>query len=146
MLAIDLFIQKDHISICVYHPVRYFVDIVSAGTAPKTLDPLSKSFEGLKKSALGTKSSFKGRRAVFFSSEEVVQLAHSLCFALVGKFTQGAPTMFRLRKGLARVGLLGPCTVGALDSKNVLLKLSNEDDFSMAKTNLELRRVPYENP
>ncbi|KAG8362830.1 hypothetical protein BUALT_BualtUnG0033100 [Buddleja alternifolia] len=107
-----------------------FAGVVAAGMKLQNPGPISKSFEGFEKAALGTKSTFKGRRAVFFSPIEVNQLAHSLRFALIGKFPHGAPSMLRLRKCFHRLGLKGSCTVGALDVVNVLIKLTTEEDFS----------------
>ncbi|KAG8383976.1 hypothetical protein BUALT_Bualt04G0069800 [Buddleja alternifolia] len=103
-----------------------FAGVVAAGMKLQNPGPISKSFE---KAALGTKSTSKGRRAVFFSPVEVNQLAHSLRFALIGKFPHGTSSMLRLRKCFDRLGLKGSCTLGALDAVNVLIKLTTEEDF-----------------
>ncbi|KAL0293151.1 UNVERIFIED_CONTAM: hypothetical protein Sradi_6954400 [Sesamum radiatum] len=79
---------------------------------------------------IGSDSSYKGEPGIIYSSEETAELAAHLKFELVVKFTHGLPNLNFLRIHIVKLGLKGNVTVRRLNFKHVLIRLSNEEDFS----------------
>ncbi|KAL0418816.1 UNVERIFIED_CONTAM: hypothetical protein Sradi_1295100 [Sesamum radiatum] len=79
---------------------------------------------------IGMGSSYKGEPGIIYSSEETTLLAARLKFALVGKFSHGLPNLNFLRIRIVKLGLKGNVTAGRLNFKHVLIRLSNDEDFS----------------
>lgn len=114
-------------------PPKSFVDAVVS--PPPRVGDLSRD---LKKSFLanenpipiGTKSFFNGRPTLAFSEEETHRLSAHLKLALVGKFSHDAPLYRLVHRLIAGLGLQGPFTTVLLNSKHVLITLTNEEDFT----------------
>ncbi|KAL0291046.1 UNVERIFIED_CONTAM: hypothetical protein Scaly_2651500 [Sesamum calycinum] len=79
---------------------------------------------------IGSDSSYKGEPGIIYSPEETAELAARLKFALVGKFSHGLPNMNFLCICIVKLGLKGNVSIGRLNFKHVLIRLSNEEDFS----------------
>ncbi|KAL0405501.1 UNVERIFIED_CONTAM: hypothetical protein Slati_3864000 [Sesamum latifolium] len=79
---------------------------------------------------IGSDCSYKGRPSIIYSSEETEYLGSCLKFSLVGKFSHGLPNLNFLRNRIVKLGLKGTVTVGRLNFKHVLIRLTNEEDFS----------------
>ncbi|KAK4384597.1 hypothetical protein Sango_3045000 [Sesamum angolense] len=75
-------------------------------------------------------SSYKGELGIIYSTEETAELVAHLKFELVGKFTHGLSNLNFLRIHIVKLGLKGNVTVWRLNFKHVLIRLSNEEDFS----------------
>ncbi|KAL0336656.1 UNVERIFIED_CONTAM: hypothetical protein Sradi_4877500 [Sesamum radiatum] len=78
---------------------------------------------------IGSDSSYKGELGIIYSPEETAELAARLKFAFVGKFSHGLPNLNFLCILIVKLGMKGNVTVGRLNFKHVLIRLSNEDDF-----------------
>ncbi|KAL0307594.1 UNVERIFIED_CONTAM: hypothetical protein Sangu_3020400 [Sesamum angustifolium] len=89
-----------------------------------------KTFQDDAMRRIGSDSSYKGEPGIIYSPEETAELAARLKFALVGKFSHGLPNLNFLRIRIVKLGLKGNVTVGRLNFKHVLIRLSNEEDFS----------------
>ncbi|KAG8386370.1 hypothetical protein BUALT_Bualt03G0141800 [Buddleja alternifolia] len=72
----------------------------------------------------------RGLRGLFYSRAEMDEMIAPLKFALVGKFSNGVPTINRVRTRFARFGLKGCYTVGIIDMKHVLINLSSDEDYT----------------
>ncbi|KAL0356224.1 UNVERIFIED_CONTAM: hypothetical protein Sradi_4069300 [Sesamum radiatum] len=72
----------------------------------------------------------RGGRAINFPMEETNILATHLKFALVGKFSHGYPNMNTIRTYFSKHGLRGAYSIGVINIKHILIKLSNEEDLS----------------
>ncbi|KAL0293893.1 UNVERIFIED_CONTAM: hypothetical protein Sangu_3228800 [Sesamum angustifolium] len=79
---------------------------------------------------IGSDSSYKGEPGIIYSPEETAELAARLKFALVGKFSHRLPNMNFLRNRIVKLGLKGNVSIGRLNFKHMLIRLSNEEDFS----------------
>ncbi|KAL0374008.1 UNVERIFIED_CONTAM: hypothetical protein Sradi_3316500 [Sesamum radiatum] len=84
--------------------------------------------EGMRR--IGTNCSYKGEPGVIYSSEEMEYLASRLKFLFVDKFSHGLPNLNFLRNRIVKLGLKGTVTVGRLNFKHVLIRFTNEEDFS----------------
>ncbi|KAK4383743.1 hypothetical protein Sango_2748200 [Sesamum angolense] len=96
-------------------------------------DPLraaKKTFQDDAMRRIGSDSSYKGEPGIIYSPEETAELAARLKFALVGKFSHGLLNMNFLRIRIVKLGLKGNVSIGRLNFKHVLIRLSNEEDFS----------------
>ncbi|KAL0394560.1 UNVERIFIED_CONTAM: hypothetical protein Slati_4422200 [Sesamum latifolium] len=71
-----------------------------------------------------------GEPGIIYSSEETAFLAARLKFTLVDKFSHGLSNLNFLCIRIVKLGLKGNVTVGRLNFKHVLIRLSNEEDFS----------------
>lgn len=58
-------------------------------------------------------------------------MAKPFRFTLVGKFSQGCPTMERSRKIFNKLDLKGNFSSGHLDQKHVLIRVHHEGDFNI---------------
>ncbi|KAL0394544.1 UNVERIFIED_CONTAM: hypothetical protein Slati_4420600 [Sesamum latifolium] len=79
---------------------------------------------------IGSYSSYKGEPSIIYSSKEMALLAAILKFTLVGKFFHGLPNLNFLHLRIVKLGLKGNVIVGRLNFKHVLIRLTNEEDFS----------------
>lgn len=66
---------------------------------------------------------------MFFSEEDIVNLASPFKFALVGKFSHGRPSLPEIKAALEKFGLKSAFTIGLLDGKHVLLYFIHEEDY-----------------
>ncbi|KAL0445791.1 UNVERIFIED_CONTAM: hypothetical protein Slati_1707000 [Sesamum latifolium] len=57
-------------------------------------------------------------------------LASRLKFSLVGKLSHGLPNLNFLQNRIVKLGLKGTVNVSRLNLKHVLIRLSNEEDFT----------------
>ncbi|KAK4383742.1 hypothetical protein Sango_2748100 [Sesamum angolense] len=89
-----------------------------------------KTFQDNTMRRIGSDSSFKGEPGIIYSFEETAELAALLKFALASKFSHGFPNLNFLRIRIVKLGLKGNVTVERLNFKHVLIRLSNEEDFS----------------
>ncbi|KAL0417384.1 UNVERIFIED_CONTAM: hypothetical protein Slati_3570300 [Sesamum latifolium] len=69
----------------------------------------------------------------------MLSLAAAFRYALVGKFSHGAPQYRNLHRLITELGIKGAFTVSMINAKHVLISLSNEVDFSR----LWLRQIWY---
>ncbi|KAL2224095.1 UNVERIFIED_CONTAM: hypothetical protein Sindi_3009900 [Sesamum indicum] len=76
---------------------------------------------------------------LLFTDAETEVLAAPFKFALVGKFSHGAPSYSMLHKLMAGTGIKNRFTVSMLNNRHVLISLSCESDY----TRLWLRRIWY---
>ena len=76
-----------------------------------------------------TASTHKREPVFIFSQDALDTLSAPYMFALVGKFSRGRLKMEDLRKFFLSLDLKGVASTGFLDSRHVLIKLSNEVDF-----------------
>lgn len=60
---------------------------------------------------------------------EVNAVARHYCYALVGKFTKGRPSMALLRKTFKTIDFGGAFTLMTFNQKHVLLHFDSEEDF-----------------
>ncbi|KAI0504440.1 hypothetical protein KFK09_015392 [Dendrobium nobile] len=74
-------------------------------------------------------SSFRGLPSLWISDEEVLALASSFEFALVGKFPTHRPSLEAIRKFFFNLKLNGVFSVTVLNSKHILIKLENDMDY-----------------
>ncbi|KAL0317834.1 UNVERIFIED_CONTAM: hypothetical protein Sangu_2197700 [Sesamum angustifolium] len=86
---------------------------------------------------LGHKSLIEGQPILSFNEDETNTLAAHFRFALVGKFSHGAPPYRMMHKLIAGLGVSGGFTVRMINAKHILIQLSKETDF----TRLWLRRI-----
>ncbi|KAL0297126.1 UNVERIFIED_CONTAM: hypothetical protein Sradi_6764700 [Sesamum radiatum] len=68
---------------------------------------------------------------------ETLSFAATYRYALVGKFSHGAPQYQNLHRLIAELGIKGAFTISMINAKHVLISLSNEADLS----HLWLRRI-----
>ncbi|XP_027062808.1 uncharacterized protein [Coffea arabica] len=115
------------------------------GEAPPFVRP-SKTFASLlsqspssSSSGIGHLSTYKGEPSLVISRQDMMQIAAPYSNALVGRFAVGRPSMELIRKFIVSLGLRGECPIGLLDSKHILLRPSEEEDY----TRLWCRRSWY---
>ncbi|PKU86257.1 hypothetical protein MA16_Dca002088 [Dendrobium catenatum] len=77
-----------------------------------------------------TQSTLNGVPAVLISDEDVLKLASPFQFTLVGKFALRRPNLDSIRSFFANLKLSGFYSVGLLDSRHVVIQLSNDLDYS----------------
>ncbi|XP_027150383.1 uncharacterized protein LOC113750625 [Coffea eugenioides] len=111
--------------------VPSFADVVSSRTA---VEFQSKSFASLSSSSSGPRvqgvvSSHRGEPSVSFSMEDIERIAAPFQYALVGKFSRGRPIMDDLRKFFHALDLTAKFSLGLLDRRHILIRLSNEADY-----------------
>ncbi|XP_071920617.1 uncharacterized protein [Coffea arabica] len=90
-------------------------------------------------SGVGLLSTYKGEPSLVISRQDMLQIAAPYSNALVGRFAVGRPSMELIRKFIVSLGLRGECPIGLLDSKHILLRPSEEEDY----TRLWCRRFWY---
>ncbi|XP_027155903.1 uncharacterized protein LOC113756420, partial [Coffea eugenioides] len=90
-------------------------------------------------SGVGLLSTYKGEPLLVISRQDMLQIAAPYSNALVGRFAVGRPSMELIRKFIVSLGLRGECPIGLLDSKHILLRPSEEEDY----TRLWCRRFWY---
>lgn len=78
----------------------------------------------------GKLASHKGEPALVISRQEMLALAEPFRNALVGRFAFSRPPMEILRKFFISLGLKASCPIGLLDSNHILIRPSNEEDFT----------------
>ncbi|KAL2228168.1 UNVERIFIED_CONTAM: 40S ribosomal protein S5 [Sesamum indicum] len=88
---------------------------------------------------VGKQATLEGRQTLIFSDTETLSFVAAYRFALVGKFSYGAPQYRNLHRLVAGLGIHGAFTVSMINAKHVLISMSNETDFSR----LWLRRIWY---
>ncbi|KAL0433840.1 UNVERIFIED_CONTAM: hypothetical protein Slati_2718300 [Sesamum latifolium] len=88
---------------------------------------------------IGTVSAINGRPTLAFSDTETEELAAHYKLAFIGKFSHGAPPYRNLHRLVVGLGVKGGFTVTMMNSKHVLILLSNDSDYSR----LWLRRIWY---
>ncbi|KAL2248549.1 UNVERIFIED_CONTAM: hypothetical protein Sindi_2328600 [Sesamum indicum] len=71
-----------------------------------------------------------GDRLSFSLTLRHFHFAAAYRFALVGKFSHGAPQYRNLHRLVAGLGIRGAFTVSMINAKHVLISMSNETDFS----------------
>nr|XP_027062778.1 uncharacterized protein LOC113689154 [Coffea arabica] len=71
----------------------------------------------------------RGEPTIVFSSADLARAAAPFQWALVGKFSQGRPTMEELRKFFKTLDLKAEFSVGLLDHRHVIICLNAEHDF-----------------
>ncbi|XP_027156871.1 uncharacterized protein LOC113758040 [Coffea eugenioides] len=115
------------------------------GEAPPFVRP-SKTFASLlsqapssSSSGIGHLSTYKGEPSLVISRQDMMQIAAPYSNALVGRFAIGRPSIELIRKFIVSLGLRGECPIGLLDSKHILLRPSEEEDY----TRLWCRRSWY---
>ncbi|KAL0356476.1 UNVERIFIED_CONTAM: hypothetical protein Sradi_4094500 [Sesamum radiatum] len=91
------------------------------------------------KPTVGTRTHIDGRPTLIFNDTETLSLAAAFRYALVGKFSHGAPQYRNLHRLITELGIKGAFTVSMINARHVLISLSNEADFSR----LWLRRIWY---
>lgn len=72
----------------------------------------------------------RGEPAVLFTVEDVHTMAIPFKLALVGKFSNGRPSMEVIRKFFLSLGLRGEAHVSLMDDRHVLIKLQFEEDYT----------------
>lgn len=66
---------------------------------------------------------------MFFSDENIINLAPPFKFALVAEFSHGRPSMSKIKSGLDSFGLKAGFLVGLQDGKHILMRFNSEDDY-----------------
>lgn len=72
---------------------------------------------------------FKGEPDIIFSKEEVVALAEPLKFALVGKISNGKPSLEAIQKVFAIFNLTSAYSICLIDKKHIPIRLNSKEDF-----------------
>ncbi|KAL0359939.1 UNVERIFIED_CONTAM: hypothetical protein Sradi_3678400 [Sesamum radiatum] len=116
----------------------------AASPSVEKSEPNSSEFKkfflaGSNPTPIGTVNIINGRPTITFSDEETQTLSSGFRYALVGKFSQGSPPYSQMHRLLTELGLIGKFTVSMINSKHILINLTNESDFSR----LWLRRIWY---
>ena len=109
--------------------VPSFAAVVSSRTA---VEFKSKSFASLSPTGprvQGVSSTHRREPAVSFSMEDIERIAAPFPYALVGKFSRGRPLMEKLRKFFQALNLKAEYSLGLMDRRHVLIRLSNEADY-----------------
>ncbi|KAL0313425.1 UNVERIFIED_CONTAM: hypothetical protein Sradi_5741800 [Sesamum radiatum] len=75
---------------------------------------------------IGSDCSYKGEPSIIYSSEETEYLASRSKFSPVGKFPHGLPNLNFLQNRISKLGLKGTVTVGRLNFKHVMIRLTND--------------------
>lgn len=115
------------------------------GESSSTPSPTTKkSFSSLLKVAEATPSPSSSQTSIFaFSSHKgdpalkipiaaVDFMLKLFKYSLIGKFSNGRPTLERSRLIFAKLGLKGGFSLGHLDSKHLLIHLQEDGDFNRA--------------
>ncbi|XP_071906033.1 uncharacterized protein [Coffea arabica] len=79
---------------------------------------------------IGQLSTYKGEPSLVISRQDLLQIAAPYSNALVGRFAVGRPSMELIRKFLVSLGLRGECPIGLLDSKHILLRPAEAEDYT----------------
>ncbi|KAL0361197.1 UNVERIFIED_CONTAM: hypothetical protein Sradi_3804200 [Sesamum radiatum] len=107
---------------------------LAAPTADREGEPLSlcaaKKIFTPKDDYYGRPCTYRGGRAINFSMTETEILSVHLKFALISKFSHGYLSMQVIRTYFAKLGLRGAYSIGVINVKHIIIKFSNEDDFS----------------
>ncbi|XP_027181954.1 uncharacterized protein LOC113780345 [Coffea eugenioides] len=108
-----------------------FAEVVSSKSA---LGFQSKSFASLSSTSTISRvqavaSTHKGEPAVNFCMEDIECIATPFQYALVGKFSKGRLLMEDLRNFFHSLDLKAEFSLGLLDHKHVLIRLTTEDDY-----------------
>lgn len=67
--------------------------------------------------------------ALFFSEEDIDNLASPFQFALIGKFSHGRPVLAEIRAAFESFSLKSPYTIGLMDPRHILIHFNSEKDF-----------------
>ncbi|WMV55379.1 hypothetical protein MTR67_048764 [Solanum verrucosum] len=73
-----------------------------------------------------------GEPSITWKSSEVKSLItqKNLQYAIIGKFSYGKPEVQELRRTLPRqCGIKSECTIGVLDNKHILIRLTTMEDY-----------------
>ncbi|KAL2244366.1 UNVERIFIED_CONTAM: hypothetical protein Sindi_0554600 [Sesamum indicum] len=122
-------------------PRKTFAEVVAPSRASKTANtaPHKYFFADSPPPAIGTILAGDKGPTLLFSDAETEVLAPPFRFALVGKFSHGAPSYSMLHKLIAGTGIKNKFTVSMLNNRHLLISLSCESDY----TRLWLRRIWY---
>ncbi|KAH0713321.1 hypothetical protein KY289_009280 [Solanum tuberosum] len=74
----------------------------------------------------------QGEPNITWKASEVRSLViqENLQYAIIGKFSYGKPVIMELRKTIpGQCGIKSECTIGVLDSRHILIRLNNLEDY-----------------
>ncbi|WMV24704.1 hypothetical protein MTR67_018089 [Solanum verrucosum] len=100
-------------------------------TYANTLKPKTQNYTGAKVPPKPV-TMVQGEPNVTWKSSEVKNLIiqENLQYAIIGKFSYGKPEIGELRKAIPKhCGIKGECTIGVLDSRYILIRLSTLEDY-----------------
>ncbi|KAL2224633.1 UNVERIFIED_CONTAM: hypothetical protein Sindi_2930400 [Sesamum indicum] len=122
-------------------PKKTFAEVVALSRASKPATPAPHKYFPADSLSAGIGTVLIGDKGptLIFTYAETEVLAAPFKFALVGKFSHGAPLYSILHKLIAGTGIKNKFTVSMLNNRHVLISLSCEADFSR----LWLRRIWY---
>ncbi|KAL2225814.1 UNVERIFIED_CONTAM: hypothetical protein Sindi_1940100 [Sesamum indicum] len=122
-------------------PKKSFAEVVAPPQASKTAKSAHHKYfpTDSPPAAFGTVLTGDNGPTLQFTDAETEILAAPFRFALVGKFSHGAPSYSMLHKLMAGTGIKNRFTVSMLNNRRVLISLSCESDY----TRLWLRRIWY---
>ncbi|KAL2242479.1 UNVERIFIED_CONTAM: hypothetical protein Sindi_0365900 [Sesamum indicum] len=122
-------------------PKKTFAEVLAPTRASKPATPAPHKYfpADLPSPGIGTVLTGDKGPTLLFTDAETEVLAAPFKFALVGKFSHGAPSYSILHKLIAGTGIKNKFTVSMLNTRHVLISLSCEADFSR----LWLRRIWY---
>ncbi|KAL0329000.1 UNVERIFIED_CONTAM: hypothetical protein Sradi_4886700 [Sesamum radiatum] len=119
------------------NPNKSFAEILT-GSNKQRYDDIQKFFlANSTPTKVGTRVDIDGRPTLIFNDMETLSFAATYRYALVGKFSHGAPQYRNLHRLIAGLGIKGAFTISMINAKHVLISLSNEADLS----HLWLRRI-----
>ncbi|KAL0341724.1 UNVERIFIED_CONTAM: hypothetical protein Scaly_1835000 [Sesamum calycinum] len=118
-------------------PKKSFAEILT-GSNKQRDDELQKFFlADSTPTMVGTRVDIDGCPTLIFNYMEMLSFAAAYRYALVGKFSHGAPQYRNLHHLIAGLGIKCAFTISMINAKHVLISLSNEADLS----HLWLRRI-----
>ncbi|KAL2225812.1 UNVERIFIED_CONTAM: hypothetical protein Sindi_1939900 [Sesamum indicum] len=122
-------------------PKKSFAEVVAPSRASKNAKSATHKYflADSPQPAIGTILTGDQGPKLLFTDAETEVLAAPFRFALVGKFSHGAPSYSMLHKLIAGTGIQNKFTVSMLNNRHVLISLSCEADY----TRLWLRRIWY---
>ncbi|KAK4382457.1 hypothetical protein Sango_2869400 [Sesamum angolense] len=120
-----------------FPPKKSFAEILT-GSYKQRYDELQKFFlADSMPTMVGTWVDIDGRPTLIFNDMETFSFAAAYRYALLGKFSHGAPQYQNPHRLIAGLGIKGAFTISMINAKYVLISLSNEADLS----HLWLRRI-----
>lgn len=99
-------------------PKKSFASLLFKTASPPSATPVT--FES---------ASYKGEPGLKIPKSAIEITSKPLQFTLIGKFSHGRPTMERSRLLFSKLGLKGDFSLGHLDTKHLLNRLQEEEDF-----------------
>lgn len=90
---------------------------------------LKKSFAKLGGEFYGVHDFYRGAPFIQFYGQETKDMTSSCTFTLIGKFSQGSPTLKIIQAKFSGFGCKGSVFISLIHLKHIMIKLSNNEDF-----------------